>query len=415
MPMVEPASGSFRVALYWAYRRACRAGVDEIGTELVLHCTALSLMTSDRRSLLRPLVDNAGWRGAAAQTDPPPPSTEWESVFGREVAYRAAVQLGQAASSGGSDHRRKGRAVPVFSPAVRYAVHDAIAAAADEEHGYAEPHHLVAALLRLPCPAAESLTRWVPDEDLRRIELGLDLWHDDNRQTPWAVGALDLSGQPPGSGSRSSRWGKRAMAWWLLRGLQRPFRQHGARYGHPMLVWIDGDAVSKALQTGHGVVTAAHVLFSVIDLHWQLDEADIQLTGELGRWNQAGLILAAHGLRPGPDAWAAVVRLEPAPDDAEHDLTGVPTEGWPSLPSAPVSDAVQGRTALSALRLASLSAHRLGHPFAGTTHLLAELLADPAGPAARLLRELGADPAALRSEVLQLLEAADLGTSDEQC
>ncbi|TDC68610.1 hypothetical protein E1200_11090 [Actinomadura sp. GC306] len=412
MPMVEPPSGLFRLLLYRAYRRACRAGVDEIGTDLVLDCAAFNVRTSDGRPLLAPLLNNTGWRGDAAQPDPPPPSTEWESDFGREVAYRAAVLLGGVAYSGGEDRRRKGRAVPAFSPAVRYAVHDAIATAA--EHGYAEPHHLVAALLRLPGPAANSLTQWVPEEDLRRIELGQDLRRDDNHQTSGAVGSLYLFGQTPGSGSRLSRWLWRTASWWFVRQLQRPFRRHGARYGHPLLAWVEGEAVSKALQTGHGVVTAAHVLLGVIDLHWQLDQADTQLTDKVAQWNQAGVILAAHGIRPGPDAWAAAVRLESVPDDAEHDLTGVPTEGWPPLPSAPESDVLPGRTALSALRLASLSAQRLGHPFTGTTHVLAELLADSGGPAARLLRELGADPATLRSEAVQRLEAAAPGSSDAQ-
>lgn len=406
--MVEPASGKFRLVLYQAHRRACRAGADEVGTELVVDCAEMIVRDPDGRRLLRPLVDEAAWRGETAQTDPPPPSTEWESVFGREVAYRAAVLLGEVAYSGGLDLRRKGRAVPVFSPAVRYAVHDAIAAAADEEDAYAEPHHLVTALLKLPGPAAESLTRRVPDEDLRRIELGHVLRHDHNRQTSWTVGVQDLSGQAAGSGSRRF-W--RTLEWWLVRRFQRPFRRHGARYGHPLLSSVEGNALSQALQTGHGVATAAHVLLSVIELHWQLGQADTQLTDEVARWNQAGLILAPHGVRPGPDAWAAAVRLEPAPDDAEHVLTGVPAEGWPPLPAAPVSDVVLGRTALSALRLASLSAHRLGHPFAGTTHLLAELLTNSEGPAARLLRELGADPAALHSEAVQRLETA----APDQC
>ncbi|MFV2011393.1 MULTISPECIES: Clp protease N-terminal domain-containing protein [unclassified Micromonospora] len=38
---------------------------------------------------------------------------------------------------------------------------------------------------------------------------------------------------------------------------------------------------------------------------------------------------------------------------------------------------------------------RSGHPFAGTTHLLAGILRDRDGPAARLLRGLGADPEAI--------------------
>lgn len=75
----------------------------------------------------------------------------------------------------------------------------------------------------------------------------------------------------------------------------------------------------------------------------------------------------------------------------------MPRLGWPTIrirPGVPTP----GRTALLALREASLSARRLGHPYAGTTHLLATLLTDPTGPAARLLRELGVDPGALRSD-----------------
>jgi hypothetical protein len=53
-----------------------------------------------------------------------------------------------------------------------------------------------------------------------------------------------------------------------------------------------------------------------------------------------------------------------------------------------------GHSELSALRGASLAAFRRGDPYAGTTHLLVELLADPAGPAALLLRLIDVDPEA---------------------
>ena len=58
------------------------------------------------------------------------------------------------------------------------------------------------------------------------------------------------------------------------------------------------------------------------------------------------------------------------------------------------------RTALTALREASLSARRQGHRYTGTTHLLGALLADPDGPASRLLRQLGVDPDAVRTDIM---------------
>ncbi|MGW9193092.1 Clp protease N-terminal domain-containing protein [Micromonospora chersina] len=45
-------------------------------------------------------------------------------------------------------------------------------------------------------------------------------------------------------------------------------------------------------------------------------------------------------------------------------------------------------------RRASLAAFRRGDPYAGTTYLLVELLADPSGLAGRLLRLIDVDPEA---------------------
>lgn len=94
--------------------------------------------------------------------------------------------------------------------------------------------------------------------------------------------------------------------------------------------------------------------------------------------------------------------LAPAPSDREADLAGLPTRGWPR-PRSPVGTPAQGRTALAALRLASLTAHRHGHPYAGTSHLLAALLAEPDGPVAQLLRQLDVDPDAVRLDIGQRL------------
>ncbi|MGC5020363.1 hypothetical protein [Micromonospora sp. DT47] len=55
------------------------------------------------------------------------------------------------------------------------------------------------------------------------------------------------------------------------------------------------------------------------------------------------------------------------------------SRGWhrpKALPGAPA----QGRTELAALRGASLATHQLGHPYAGTKHLLVDLLAGFTAP-----------------------------------
>jgi hypothetical protein len=407
--MVEPPSWSFRGLLQRAYRRTCGAGIPEVGTDLVLHCAAIHIQTSDEQALLRPLFLHTRWRGESAQTDPPPPSTDWGAHFGEEVALEAAAVLGEAAHLGASTLRNRARRKgvrlrpPVFSPAVRYAVHDAIARATKEEHGHAQPRHLVTALDHLPCPASEMLAQWVSREDLQRIELGRDLRHDANDRAPWATDTLALARVLPAGGPRLLRAPWKVLAWQTTLAFRRPYRRHGARYGHPILHLIETDALIKAAQFDQDTATTAHVLLSLIDLHEQLSSDGRALPEQVARWNQAGAILTAHGVRLRPQAWAAA-RLEPAPDDAERDLSGLSTRGWAPLPTTLVGHPTHGRTALAALRQASLSAHRLGHPYAGTTHLLAALLAQT-GPAARLLHRLGVDPDAVRSEATRSLES----------
>lgn len=175
------------------------------------------------------------------------------------------------------------------------------------------------------------------------------------------------------------------------------------RYGHPILPLIEGRATVEAVRAGHNVITAAHLLVSVLEMHEQLTAAERTLPADLVRWNTAGDILARHGV-----TWQAAARtaaqLTADPGDDEDRLDDLPSRGWrrpsPAGPGVPA----KGRTALAALRAASLSAYQQGHPYAGTTHLLVELLADPAGPAARLLRHLQIDPEAVRADALRGLQ-----------
>lgn len=173
-------------------------------------------------------------------------------------------------------------------------------------------------------------------------------------------------------------------------------------YGHPLLAVVQSDATMKAVLGGDDSVTGAHLLISVLELHEELTAAGRTLPEPVARWSAAGEILARHGVTR-LEAARAATELPEGPADDEDRLDDLPTHGWRRSRNSLLAD-VQGRTALAALRGASLSAHRQGHPYAGTTHLLVELLAEPAGPAARLLRHLQVDPDAVRADAFRSLQ-----------
>jgi hypothetical protein len=273
---------------------------------------------------------------------------------------------------------------------------------------HAGPQHLLVAVLALPGSAAYRLLRerWVVEyASLARIVRADPAYQENGTSSEWAVGALTFGRVLPAAGPRLLRWPWRAAVWLLGTRVRRPYRRHGARYGHLILLLIEGDARYKAVHLGHAVITATDVLLSVIDLHEQLASAGKTLPDEVARWNRAGAILAAYGAQ-GRTVTRAAARLASVSSDREDDLAGLPTQGWPP-PRAPLGEPAQGRTALAALREASLSAYRLGHPYAGTTHLLGALLAEPAGPVVRLPRQFGVNPDAVRSDVARHLENTD--------
>jgi hypothetical protein len=352
-------------------------------------------------------------RGRSGLTDPLP-STEADEVFlAEDVRFEAGAVLRQAAFAGSSSvrHRsdRKGArpSLPVFSPAVRHAVYAAIDEASRQGVEHPGPRHLLPALLAVPGNAAARLAaQWVPAQALEQMALGN--WPDGiSDPAPWRVVDTLIAWRIlPTSGPRLWRPLWRAGIWAANKVLfQRAYRRYGARYGHPLLSYIEADATENAVRIGKDRVTAAHVMLSLVEFHEELAAAGKALPDEVGRWNRAGAILAAHGVQAHP-ALLVAVGLAAAPADAEDQIADVPTEGWWPR-EAGLAAPAQGRTALTALREASLSAYRRGHPYAGTTHLLATLLAEPDGPAARLLRELGADPDTLRSEAVQLLEGVE--------
>ena len=133
--MAGQPGASFRGSLERAYRRACRIGAPEVGTDLVLYGAAMYVHFLDGRLPMNPW--DSAWRpvrnGTTGLTDPRPPDpAAWETDFAEEVAFEAAAVLRAAAFRGSDTVRaraaRKGvpASLPEFSPAVRFVVHEAI-------------------------------------------------------------------------------------------------------------------------------------------------------------------------------------------------------------------------------------------------------------------------------------------------
>ncbi|MGW4155177.1 hypothetical protein ACWEDF_18685 [Micromonospora chersina] len=138
--------------------------------------------------------------------------------------------------------------------------------------------------------------------------------------------------------------------------LRRPYRRHGARYGHPMLLLVEQSAIQLAVCAGADVVTGAHVLVAVLAMHDELVRDGRPVRPDIHRWNQAGEILDQHRVTTRA-ATRSLAGLPPIDD--ERRLDGLPDKGWHE-PKAPFAGLAHGRSELSALRGASLAAFRRG-------------------------------------------------------
>ncbi|HEX7745482.1 MAG TPA: Clp protease N-terminal domain-containing protein [Micromonosporaceae bacterium] len=414
--MVE-ADIYFVGALSNAYRRAAWLGLPVVNTDLVL-CYAVGRSSLLNRQL--PNIFGAYWRpvrrGESGLSDPDPPDTpRFTPAIDTEVAAQTAAVLRLAAYKGADPahvrarYTRRPLRLPTFSPAVRYAVFTGLLEGERSGLTLAGPLHLIVGLLSVPDGAAGWIMKLLTDEDwepgsARLLELTQIAHTAPGRPFDDLVGPLTVARVLPLTREpRFWSWPWRAAVWWFERRYFRgPYRRHGARYGHVILSTIETDALTKAILTGGDFVTGAHVLISVLDLHEQLTAAGRPLPDPVARWNAAGEILARHGVTRLAAARAAR-DLPEGPADHEGDLDELPSRGWRRIQNS-LGAPRYGRTALAALRRASLAAHRQGHPYAGTTHLLIELLAEPAGPATCLLRHLHVDPEAVRADALRSLQ-----------
>ncbi|MFY1695978.1 Clp protease N-terminal domain-containing protein [Solwaraspora sp. WMMA2101] len=172
--------------------------------------------------------------------------------------------------------------------------------------------------------------------------------------------------------------------------LRRPFHRHGTRYGHVIPIIVERDAALQAIRLGRTRTGTVEVLLSILDLHEQLHAAGVDLPEPVAQHNTAGQILRTQGVTLLAATVAAARSLDTPQVGADPTAVRSPPRPTASRTAPPLDPDAE-----SALRTASMAARESGHPFAGTTHLLAGILRDRDGPAARLLRGLGADPEAI--------------------
>lgn len=332
---------------------------------------------------------------------PPPRSPEWRrepepvddapqgrpsrlfAAFDQQVALFAESALREAAYLGGPGSAG-------FSPLVRHAVYEAVHEASRRDGVPAGVRHLLAAMYDEPDSAAVQLAQrmWVTGHGRALLDRQSDRYRAGDEPPDWAPFAMKALRVVPSPAPRALRvpW-RAAVATGLYFLVRRPFRRHGARYGHPVLLLIEYDARKQAVRLGHAHTGTVELLLSMLDLHEQLRTAGMVLPEPVARHNTAGQILRGHGVTLLAATMAA--SHTPATQQDAADLAAVPIKGWPSPTRGRWLAPPLDPAAILALRSASIAAWQAGDPFAGTTHLLKSILRDGQDAAARLLHTLG--------------------------
>jgi|GEM_PF-2656618 len=382
---VRPGS-SLVGTLAGAYRRTVRDGHLVVSSAQVLRRGVMQVF-SELDGF--PLPWSRDWRQGPEPVDdePPPHRSSLFPEFDQQVELFAEGALREATHDGGPGEA-------VFSGLVRHAVYEAVHEASRRDGVPAGVRHLLAAMYAVPGNAAGRLAEqmWVPGHgDDRLLSRQSPRYRAGDSPPNWAPGMLKALGVLPTTMPAVPRvlWNAVVTTggYFLLR---RPFRRHGTRYGHVIPTIVEREAALQAIRLGRTRTGTVEVLLSILDLHEQLHAAGVDLPEPVAQHNTAGQILRTQGVT----LLAATVAAARSPDTpqvvAEPAAVGSPSRLRASRPAPPLDPDAE-----SALRAASMAARESGHPFAGTTHLLAGILRDRDGPAARLLRSLGADPEAI--------------------
>lgn len=342
-------AGTLLRAFHEAVRRDQRA----VGTEHVL--SALLDGDSAAGEVLAPTVRASGSMMGLIRA---------KGIGDRWVYDDAAEPVGDLAVTGllretAWAARRKDSEVPPPTGALRAALRQALLYAAEHGTPRANMTHLLMGLLHVPENRAhEVLREHRVDRDDVLARLRVHSGAREPGEPPHTDTALTLRKMGLLAGQRGQT---------SVRLVAKLFSN-----GAPVFMALRREARRQAIRLGHRERTTAHLLLAVLALDEQLTAAGGQFSPEL-----AGSNTAAERLRDREvtlnTAANALLELVPAAENRSHDE---------ELP--------EDQTIETVLSKARWRADEAGVP-AGTTHLLAELLAGPDEVVAELLTRLGVD------------------------
>ncbi|PZV96999.1 Clp amino terminal domain-containing protein, pathogenicity island component [Micromonospora phaseoli] len=191
----------------------------------------------------------------------------------------------------------------------------------------------------------------------------------------------------------------RSRSPWLVRWLPALFARltgRQARWGGPVLACLEREVMRQAVLVGHDVVQTSAVLLAIVSLDAQLAATGQRLVTAYQPHNQGGKALTDVGFQLGParsvaESWTGEREALPVADSSAR-FWGTGKPGDPRW----------GVAATRVMDRATDLAREHGHADAGTSHLLAAVLAED-GAAGHLLAALGLDREELRRRVTHQL------------
>ncbi len=366
-------------ALQIAATRLSQPGTTIVGTDDLIR-SLVALRTGETLRLLaaapdleHPVSYSARPSLAGDGSRPPSPPVahagEVEATL-REITWRRMRMA-----------RHPDRRRPHWTNGLRVTLHEALVRAGRHAATRASAAHVVMAAFADPTTRA---ARLYPESSKRTVARV----HD--------CSILTVDGEPHPelelpAWLRRGRTRRQQLARWVARRTTRL-----ARYD-PLLVEVESEQRRQAVRLGHTAITVWHVLLGILDVEYRLAMLGQPLPDELAarntaarRLRQAGVTFAhvhGHAVRAGDE-------VELAADESTIGRLGTHRFGDP-LWSQPVA---------AASRAANESALARRHAAAGTTHLLAGLLA-AGNELDSLFDSIGADAAVLDQTIQDDLAA----------
>jgi len=368
-------------SLLIACRRAWKAGRSSVGTEHVFGVIASDLpalkaeLRPEASALKARIADRRGWRSDDGGSGGPGGAGRVEGEAAavlREAAY--LPRLGRRGS--------QEEVAPEWTGGVRAAVVRALLDAQSRWMRHANSAHLVVGLCQDPdSRAVELLAEVGVSADRVLASLSPRLLGREGTPSSSAVIMLDLFGM---------------LSWCsairrVLSGVVRAdtggWRPGGFK---PIVAPLDAEAGRLAARRGAARRTQADYLLAIRLLPDQLAERRVWLADRWAAHNDAGQLLSQHGV-----TGAALAELIGQAAVDEPPAAGR-TRRWRHRNPASLPF---GAGAVAADERAHAYASELGHPYAGTDHLLMALLEAPEGAVGRLLADLGVDTGALARDL----------------